>query len=275
MRRARIASVKASTAHRACVWLWQSRWPTRDSTEVGAEFDIYETNWLQTGTRAMVTNMIVSDETKEVGQGEGVGGWQDVSLTVKLTHQRAAPDGGDDSWVLTWLSAMRRVRSARVKASAACSAWVWQSSSMTATQRSNSDMVSSNCRHSNVMSSSSTLRRVSWARARSRHDPSWRTAHTHNSNTVRRVSPQDLEPTTNDPPISRTVARFIHAPDQDPPVPALDSAGCSCGCRIPALLWLYSEFGTDCKLLLGPIINYKLARRKSLSASERMLYLDH
>ena len=45
----------------------------------------------------MVTNMIVGDETKEVGQGEGVGGWQDVSLTVKLTHQGAAPDGGDDS----------------------------------------------------------------------------------------------------------------------------------------------------------------------------------
>jgi len=64
---------------------------------VGAEFDIYETNGLQTGTRAMVTNMIVGDETKKVGQGEGVGGWQDVSLTVKLTHQGAAPDGGDDS----------------------------------------------------------------------------------------------------------------------------------------------------------------------------------
>ena len=68
---------------------------------MGAEFDIYETNGLQTGTRAMVTNMIVGDETKEVGQGEGVGGWQDVSLTVKLTHQGAAPDGGDDSLVLT------------------------------------------------------------------------------------------------------------------------------------------------------------------------------
>ena len=48
------------------------------------------------------------------------------------------------------------------------------------------------------------------------------------------VWPQDLEPTTNGPPITRTVARFIQAPAQDPPVPALDSAGCSCGCRVPS-----------------------------------------
>ena len=32
-----------------------------------------------------------------------------------------------------------------------------------------------------------------------------------------RVRPQDLEPTTNGPPITRTVARFIQAPAQDPP----------------------------------------------------------
>jgi len=31
------------------------------------------------------------------------------------------------------------------------------------------------------------------------------------------VRPQDLEPTTNGPPITRTVARFIQAPAQDPP----------------------------------------------------------
>jgi len=30
------------------------------------------------------------------------------------------------------------------------------------------------------------------------------------------VRPQDLEPTTNGPPITRTVARFIQAPAQDP-----------------------------------------------------------
>ena len=31
-----------------------------------------------------------------------------------------------------------------------------------------------------------------------------------------RVWPQDLEPTTNGPPITRTIARFIQAPAQDP-----------------------------------------------------------
>jgi len=45
---------------------------------------------------------------------------------------------------------------------------------------------------------------------------------------------QDQEPTTNGPPITRTVAVFIQAPAQDPPVPALDSAGCSCGYRAPS-----------------------------------------
>jgi len=39
------------------------------------------------------------------------------------------------------------------------------------------------------------------------------------------VSQQDLKPTTNGPSITRTVARFIQAPAQDPPVPVLDSAG--------------------------------------------------
>ena len=34
------------------------------------------------------------------------------------------------------------------------------------------------------------------------------------------------------PPITRTVALFIQAPAQDSPVPSLDSAGCSCGCRV-------------------------------------------
>ena len=48
------------------------------------------------------------------------------------------------------------------------------------------------------------------------------------------VWPQDLEPTANGPPITRTVARFFQAPAQDPPVPALDSAGCSSGCRVPS-----------------------------------------
>ena len=47
------------------------------------------------------------------------------------------------------------------------------------------------------------------------------------------VWPQELEPTTSGPAITRTVALFIQAPAQDPPVPALDSAGCSCGCRVP------------------------------------------
>ena len=48
------------------------------------------------------------------------------------------------------------------------------------------------------------------------------------------VWPQDLEPTTNCPSITRTVAFFIQAPAQGPPVSALlvDSAGCSCGCRV-------------------------------------------
>jgi len=31
---------------------------------------------------------------------------------------------------------------------------------------------------------------------------------------------------------SPKLALFIQAPAQDPPVPALDSAGCSCGCRV-------------------------------------------
>jgi len=44
---------------------------------------------------------------------------------------------------------------------------------------------------------------------------------------------QDLEPTTNGPPITRTVPRFIQAPPHSS-VPALDSAGCSCGCRVPS-----------------------------------------
>jgi len=48
------------------------------------------------------------------------------------------------------------------------------------------------------------------------------------------VWPQDLEPTANGPPITRTVARIFQTPAQDPPVPALDSAGCSCGCRVPS-----------------------------------------
>jgi len=44
---------------------------------------------------------------------------------------------------------------------------------------------------------------------------------------------QDLEPTTNGPPITRTVPRFIQAPPHSS-VPALDRAGCSCGCRVPS-----------------------------------------
>ena len=49
-----------------------------------------------------------------------------------------------------------------------------------------------------------------------------------------------MEPTTNGPPNTRTVAVFIQAPAQDPLGcsscrPALDSAaGCSCGCRVPS-----------------------------------------
>jgi len=46
--------------------------------------------------------------------------------------------------------------------------------------------------------------------------------------------PQDLKPTINGPPITRIVARFTHAPAQDSHVPALGSAGCSCGCRVPS-----------------------------------------
>jgi len=34
--------------------------------------------------------------------------------------------------------------------------------------------------------------------------------------------------------LSRTVALFIQAPAQDPPVPPLDSADCSCGSRVPS-----------------------------------------
>jgi len=45
---------------------------------------------------------------------------------------------------------------------------------------------------------------------------------------------QDLKPTINGPPITRIVARFTHAPAQDSHVPALGSAGCSCGCRVPS-----------------------------------------
>ena len=33
---------------------------------------------------------------------------------------------------------------------------------------------------------------------------------------------------------TRTNAVYIQAPAQDAPVPALDSAGCSCGCRVPS-----------------------------------------
>ena len=64
------------------------------------------------------------------------------------------------------------------------------------------------------------------------------------------VWPQDLEPITNGPPITGTNALIVQAPAQDPPVPALDSAGCSCGCRVPssgAVVTVYSEFGANYK----------------------------
>jgi len=63
---------------------------------------------------------------------------------------------------------------------------------------------------------------------------------------------QDLELTTNDPPITRTVARFSQAPAQDPLV-CCSTRQCwlqlwvSCTVVPSALLWLYSEFGTDYK----------------------------
>jgi len=63
---------------------------------------------------------------------------------------------------------------------------------------------------------------------------------------------QDLEPTTNGRPITRTVARFIQAPAQDPLV-CSSTRQCwlqlwvSCTVVPSALLWLYSEFGADCK----------------------------
>jgi len=63
---------------------------------------------------------------------------------------------------------------------------------------------------------------------------------------------QDLEPTTNGPPITRTVARFIQAPAQDPLV-CSSTRQCwlqllvSCTVVPSALLWLYSEFGADYK----------------------------
>ena len=48
-------------------------------------------------------------------------------------------------------------------------------------------------------------------------------------------SQQNLEPTTHGSLIKRTNALFIQAPAQDAvSVPALDSAGCSCGCRVPS-----------------------------------------
>ena len=50
----------------------------------------------------------------------------------------------------------------------------------------------------------------------------------------RLLASADLEPTTHGPPIARTHAVCIQAPAQDPPVPALDSAGCSCVCRVPS-----------------------------------------
>jgi len=71
---------------------------------------------------------------------------------------------------------MSWVTSATVKAaSAARAACDRQSSSTTPTQRSNSAIVSSNCRHSSIMSSSSTLRPLSCVLARSRHAEIWRT----------------------------------------------------------------------------------------------------
>jgi len=78
--------------------------------------------------------------------------------------------------IRTWLSAMSRVTSLAVQASAARDACDWQSSSTTPTQRSNSAMVSSNWRHSNIMSSNSTLRRLSSVLARSKHAEIWRPA---------------------------------------------------------------------------------------------------
>jgi len=57
---------------------------------------------------------------------------------------------------------------------------------------------------------------------------------------------------TNGPPITRTVARFVQAPGQDPPA-CSNTRQCwlqlwvSCTVVPSALLWLYSEFGADLK----------------------------
>ena len=72
---------------------------------------------------------------------------------------------------------------------------------------------------------------------------------TRTSTGQRSVWPQNLEPTTNGPPITRTVARFIQAPAQDPRV---CSSTRQCWLQLwvschRAVLWLYSEFSTDYK----------------------------
>ena len=71
-------------------------------------------------------------------------------------------------------------------------------------------------------------------------------------------TPQDLEPTTNCLPTALqspelSLASFKRQLKTHPAVPALYSAVCSCGCRVPssvlsALLWLYSVFGADSRL---------------------------
>lgn len=46
------------------------------------------------------------------------------------------------------------------------------------------------------------------------------------------VCPKNLEPISHGSSTAVTLAVCIQVPAQDPPVPALDSAGCSCGCHV-------------------------------------------
>jgi len=110
----------------------------------------------------------------------------------------------------------------------------------------------SSCQAINV--SLSNWGQIGCARALQSPGPSWCPGWTHGHvywpAQLCRVWPQDLEPTTNGPPITRTVAHFIQAPAQDPLV-CFSTRQCwlqlwvSCTVVPSALWWLYSEFGAD------------------------------
>ena len=74
------------------------------------------------------------------------------------------------------------------------------------------------------------------------------------------VWPQDLEPTTNGPPITRTVARFIQAPAQDPLVCCSNTRQCWLQLRVSCC---------DCTASSAPTTNVLQTRLDSTDSTDR------